>query len=256
MNWIQSIGKLVLDVTQTTGKISLFIWLLLASGFKRKGFLKLLIKQIFNTGVLSLPIILVAGLFVGMVLGLQLYTTLARFGSEEVLGVVTALSFYRELGPVLTAILFAARAGSALATEIGVMKTTQQLAALEMMAIDPMYRIFHPRLLASIIVMPALNFIFVAVGLIGSWYIGSYVLGIDGASFWTQIQDQVDWVSDVLNGTVKSFIFGCICAILALFYGYDCRPTVDGTSLATTKTVVYSCLLVLGSNVILTAIMF
>lgn len=217
---------------------------------------RLLTSQVFALGVLSLVIIAVSGLFVGMVLGLQGYNTLVDFGAEESLGILLALSLVRELGPVVSALLFAGRAGSALTAEIGLMKTTEQLAAMEMMAVDPLHRVVAPRLLAGILAMPLLAAIFSAVGVYGGYFVGVGLLGVDEGAFWSQMQSAVDFHDDILNGVIKSFVFGIAVTWIAVFEGYDTAPTAEGISRATTRTVVNSSLAVLGLDFVLTALMF
>lgn len=217
---------------------------------------RLLTSQVFALGVLSLVIIVVSGLFVGMVLGLQGYNTLVDFGAEESLGILLALSLVRELGPVVSALLFAGRAGSALTAEIGLMKTTEQLAAMEMMAVDPLHRVVAPRLLAGILAMPLLAAIFSAVGVYGGYFVGVGLLGVDEGAFWSQMQSAVDFHDDILNGVIKSFVFGIAVTWIAVFEGYDTSPTSEGISRATTRTVVNSSLAVLGLDFVLTALMF
>lgn len=217
---------------------------------------RLLTSQVFALGVLSLVIIAVSGLFVGMVLGLQGYNTLVDFGAEESLGILLALSLVRELGPVVSALLFAGRAGSALTAEIGLMKTTEQLAAMEMMAVDPLHRVVAPRLLAGILAMPLLAAIFSAVGVYGGYFVGVGLLGVDEGAFWSQMQSAVDFHDDILNGVIKSFVFGIAVTWIAVFEGYDTAPTSAGISRATTRTVVNSSLAVLGLDFVLTALMF
>ena len=217
---------------------------------------RLLTSQVFALGVLSLVIIAVSGLFVGMVLGLQGYNTLVDFGAEESLGILLALSLVRELGPVVSALLFAGRAGSALTAEIGLMKTTEQLAAMEMMAVDPLHRVVAPRLLAGILAMPLLAAIFSAVGVYGGYFVGVGLLGVDEGAFWSQMQSAVDFQDDILNGVIKSFVFGIAVTWIAVFEGYDTAPTSQGISRATTRTVVNSSLAVLGLDFVLTALMF
>lgn len=217
---------------------------------------RLLTSQVFALGVLSLVIIVVSGLFVGMVLGLQGYNTLVDFGAEESLGILLALSLVRELGPVVSALLFAGRAGSALTAEIGLMKTTEQLAAMEMMAVDPLHRVVAPRLLAGILAMPLLAAIFSAVGVYGGYFVGVGLLGVDEGAFWSQMQSAVDFHDDILNGVIKSFVFGIAVTWIAVFEGYDTAPTSQGISRATTRTVVHSSLAVLGLDFVLTALMF
>jgi phospholipid/cholesterol/gamma-HCH transport system permease protein len=216
----------------------------------------LVIKQTYSVGVLSLVIIVVSGLFVGMVLGLQGYNTLVDFGAEESLGVVVALSLVRELGPVVTALLFAGRAGSALTAEIGLMKATEQLSAMEMMAVDPVRRVLAPRFLAGFISMPLLAAIFSAVGILGGYFVGVGLLGVDDGAYWSQMQDKVDMYDDINNGIIKSFVFGVVVTWIAIFEGNDAVPTSEGVSRATTRTVVHSALAVLGLDFILTALMF
>ncbi len=212
--------------------------------------------QIFFLGNYSLAIISVSGLFVGFVLGLQGYYTLQRYGSAEALGLLVALSLVRELGPVVTALLFAGRAGTALTAEIGLMKAGEQLSAMEMMAVDPVRRILAPRFLGGIIAMPLLAAVFSAVGIIGGWIVGVVMIGIDSGSFWSQMQSGVDVWRDVGNGIVKSFVFGVTVTFVALYQGFEAQPTPEGVSLATTRTVVVGSLAVLGLDFLLTALMF
>jgi phospholipid/cholesterol/gamma-HCH transport system permease protein len=216
----------------------------------------LLVRETYAIGTLSLLIIVVSGLFVGMVLGLQGYNTLVDFGAEESLGTVVALSLLRELGPVVTALLFAGRAGSALTAEIGLMKATEQLSGMEMMAVDPMKRVVAPRFLAGVISMPLLAAIFSAVGIMGGYFVGVGLLGVDSGAFWSQMNDQVDLYEDVWNGVIKSLAFGVVVTWIAVFEGYDTVPTSEGVSRATTRTVVHSALAVLGLDFILTGLMF
>ena len=216
----------------------------------------LVLRQLYSVGVLTLIIIVVSGLFVGMVMGLQGYNTLVDFGAEESLGVLVSLSLVRELGPVVTALLFAGRAGSALTAEIGLMKATEQLSGMEMMAVDPLQRVLAPRFLAAFISMPILAVIFNAVGIYGGYFVGVGLLGVDDGAFWTQMQDKVDLHSDIYNGIIKSVVFGFVAGWIALFEGYDAVPTAEGVGRATTQTVVHSALAVLGLDFVLTALMF
>ncbi|MES9899788.1 MAG: lipid asymmetry maintenance ABC transporter permease subunit MlaE [Sedimenticola sp.] len=217
---------------------------------------QLLVQQIHSIGVLSMLIISVSGLFVGMVLGLQGYYILSQFGAEQTLGVMVAASLVRELGPVVAALLFAGRAGSALTAEIGLMKATEQLSGLEMMAVDPIRRVLTPRFLAGFISMPLLAAMFSALGIIGGYFVGVGLLGVDDGAFWSQMQAKIDLHEDVFNGVIKSLVFGFVCSWIALFQGYDAIPTSEGVSRATTRTVVHSSLAVLGLDFILTALMF
>jgi len=253
---IRAIGHRIVDAVWRIGSATRFFALaLLYSGnsFRRFSLIK---KEIFSSGVMSLIIILVAGLFVGMVLGLQGYETLKRYGSEAALGSLVALSLVRELGPVLAALLFASRAGSAMTAEIGLMKATEQVSAMEMMAVNPIARIVAPRFWAGVISMPLLAAMFSAVGVFGGYLVGVVQIGVDEGSFWSQMQAAVDFREDVLNGVLKSFVFGTVVTVIALFEGYDAQPTAEGVSGATTRTVVNSSLAILMLDFVLTAIMF
>lgn len=246
---------LILSITRL-GRASIFLSKILTGQpqlFLRFG---LVVKQLYSVGVQTLFITLVAGLFVGMVLALQLYYTLTTFGATDTLGMIVDLSLVRELGPVVAALLFAGRAGSALTAEIGLMKATEQLSGLEMMAVDPVDRIIAPRFLAGFISMPLLAAIFSAVGILGAYTVGVDMLGVDSGAFWSQIQSKVDFYDDVLNGIIKSVVFGFIVSWIALFEGYDCIPTSEGVAAATTRTVVHSSLAVLAMDFVLTAIMY
>jgi phospholipid/cholesterol/gamma-HCH transport system permease protein len=253
---LSGIGRRAINVVWNLGYASRFFAMtLLSSGtsFRRVG---LIIKELYSTGVLSLIIILVSGLFVGMVLGLQGYQTLQTYGSESALGVLVALSLVRELGPVVAALLFASRAGSAITAEIGLMKATEQLSAMEMMAIDPIARVVAPRFWAGVISMPLLAAMFSAMGVFGGYLVGVVLIGVDEGSFWSQMQSAVDVKEDVLNGVIKSFVFGVACTWIALLEGYNAPPTAEGVSGATTRTVVTSSLAVLALDFVLTALMF
>ena len=260
-------GQVALDAFQILGRYGLGFFERLGRGhifmsYVLTGYkdvwqrLLLLVQQIYSVGVLSFVIIVVSGTFVGMVLGLQGYNTLVDFGAEESLGVLVALSLVRELGPVVSALLFAGRAGSALTAEIGLMKTTEQLSAMEMMAVDPLHRVIAPRFLAGVIAMPLLAAMFSAVGVFGGYFVGVGLLGVDNGAFWSQMQDTVDLREDIFNGVIKSFVFGIAVTWIAVFEGYDSVPTAEGISRATTRTVVNSSLAVLALDFILTALMF
>lgn len=253
---IRTIGHRVINAVWRIGTASRFFFLTLVysgSSFRR---FHLIIKELFSTGVMSLIIIIVAGLFVGMVLGLQGYETLKRYGSESALGSMVALSLVRELGPVVAALLFASRAGSAMTAEIGLMKATEQISAMEMMAVNPIARIVAPRFWAGVISMPLLAALFSAVGVFGGYLVGVVQIGVDEGSFWSQMQSAVDFREDILNGVIKSFVFGTVVTVIALFEGYDAPPTAEGVSGATTRTVVTSSLAILMLDFVLTAIMF
>ncbi|MBX9835231.1 MAG: lipid asymmetry maintenance ABC transporter permease subunit MlaE [Burkholderiaceae bacterium] len=226
---------------------------LLSAVFKRPGLVR---DQIHFLGNYSLGIIAVSGLFVGFVMALQGYYTLQSFGSTEALGQLVALSLLRELGPVITALLFAGRAGTSLTAEIGLMRAGEQLSAMEMMAVDPVQRILAPRFWAGVIAMPVLAAVFSAVGVVGGWMVAVPMIGIDSGSFWSQMQGGVDVFSDVGNGIIKSVVFGVAVTFVALLLGFTAKPTPEGVSRATTRTVVVASLAVLGLDFILTALMF
>jgi phospholipid/cholesterol/gamma-HCH transport system permease protein len=253
---IQAIGHRVVNAVWRIGMASRFFLLTLiysGNGFRR---FRLITKELFSTGVMSLIIIIVAGLFVGMVLGLQGYETLKRYGSESALGVMVALGLVRELGPVVAALLFASRAGSAMTAEIGLMKATEQISAMELMAVNPIARIVAPRFWAGVISMPLLAALFSAAGILGGYFVGVLQIGVDEGSFWSQMQAAVDFKHDILNGVLKSFVFGVVVTVIALFEGYDAPPTAEGVSGATTRTVVTSSLAILMLDFVLTAMMF
>jgi phospholipid/cholesterol/gamma-HCH transport system permease protein len=244
------------DIVWRVGVASRFLFqTLLQSGMSFRRF-DLVVKELFASGVMSLVIIGVAGMFVGMVLGLQGFETLKRYGSESALGSLVALSLVRELGPVLAALLFASRAGSAMTAEIGLMKATEQIAAMEMMAVSPIARVVAPRFWAGVISMPLLAAIFSAMGVFGGYVVGVVLIGVDEGSFWSQMQATVDFQEDIMNGVIKSFVFGFAVTVIALFEGFDAPPTAEGVSGATTRTVVQSSLAILMLDVILTAFMF
>jgi phospholipid/cholesterol/gamma-HCH transport system permease protein len=232
-----------------------FIYLLWHSGTAFQRF-RLTIREVYFAGVLSLIIILVSGLFVGMVLGLQGYDTLQRYGSSEALGVLVALSLVRELGPVVAGLLFASRAGSAITAEIGLMKATEQISAMEMMAVDPIARVVAPRFWAGVISMPLLAALFSAMGIFGGYLVGVQLIGVDPGAFWSQMQAAVDIRQDVMNGVIKSVVFGIAVTWIAVFEGYDAPPTAEGVSGATTRTVVTGSLAILALDFVLTALMF
>jgi phospholipid/cholesterol/gamma-HCH transport system permease protein len=233
----------------------LFLRLLttLGSSLKRFGLIR---DQIHFLGNYSLAIIAVSGLFVGFVFGLQGYYTLQRYGSSEALGLLVTLSLVRELGPVVTALLFAGRAGTSLTAEIGLMKAGEQISVMEMMAVDPVLRVLAPRFWAGVITMPLLAAVFSAMGIIGGWVVGVLMIGVDSGSFWSQIQGGVDVWKDVGNGVVKSIVFGFTVTFVALLQGFEAQPTPEGVASATTRTVVVASLSVLGLDFILTAMMF
>lgn len=253
---IRRLGASALSKLQSIGAAGIFLWQALVAVPQPRTSFPLLIKQLYAVGVLSFAIIIVSGLFIGLVLGLQGYNILITYGSEQALGTLVSLTLVRELGPVVTALLFAGRAGSALTAEIGLMKATEQLASMEMIGVDPLRRIIAPRFWAGFISMPLLALIFSAVGIIGGMLVGVDWLGIYSGSFWANMQNSVEFFDDVVNGIIKSVVFGVAVTWIALFQGYDCEPTAEGISVATTRTVVYGSLSVLALDFILTAVMF
>lgn len=253
---LRRLGRTVTDKLWRLGFASrFFFYMLIHSGMALRRF-RLTVREMYFTGVLSLIIILVSGLFVGMVLGLQGYDTLQRYGSSEALGVLVALSLVRELGPVVAGLLFASRAGSAITAEIGLMKATEQISAMEMMAVDPIARVVAPRFWAGVISMPLLAGLFSAMGIFGGYLVGVHLIGVDEGAFWSQMQAAVDVREDVLNGVIKSAVFGVAVSWIAVFEGYDAPPTAEGVSRATTRTVVTSSLAILALDFVLTALMF
>ena len=252
---VARLGGGFVDAVWRLGVMARFFALVLASSGTSVARFRLVMREVYFTGVLSLIIIVVSGLFVGMVLGLQGFETLQKYGATESIGVLVALSLVRELGPVVSALLFASRAGSAITAEIGLMKTTEQLAAMDMMAVSPMARVVAPRFWAGVISMPILSMIFSAMGIFGGYVIGVVIIGVDNGAFWSQMQAAVDWRYDVLNGLVKAFVFGIAVSVIATFQGYDAPPTAEGVSRATTRTVVNSALAILALDFVLTSFM-
>jgi phospholipid/cholesterol/gamma-HCH transport system permease protein len=240
------------NVLSKAGRVGLFFGRVLGQCLPSLSHPRLLIAQIYNAGARSLIIIMLCGLFVGMVLGLQGYDLLQRFGSESALGVAAALGLVRELGPVITALLFAGRAGTSLTSEIGLMRATDQLTAMEMMAVDPVRRVVAPRFLGGIIAMPMLTAIFDAIGIFGAQLIGVGLLGVESGSFWSQMQSAVE-MRDIKEGLVKSLVFGIACSTMAVYEGFHAEPTAEGVGLATTRTVVSSAVLTLLFDYLLTA---
>jgi phospholipid/cholesterol/gamma-HCH transport system permease protein len=253
---LQNLGKTTRHSFAKLGRASFFLIHTLVGISDTLARPNLLLKQMYSVGVLSFLIILISGLFVGMVLGLQGFYILSDFGAEETLGVMVAASLVRELGPVVSALLFAGRAGSALTAEIGLMKATEQLSGMEMMAVDPIKRIISPRFLAGIISTPLLSAIFSSIGVMGGHIVGVGMLGVDDGAFWAQMQNTIDFNEDIVNGIIKSMVFGFVVSWIALFEGYDAIPTSEGVSRATTRTVVNSAFSILGLDFILTALMF
>lgn len=243
---------LFIGMLRRIGAVAVFFGALLAQCAPALLRPRLIVHQIYNAGARSLIIIMLCGVFVGMVLGLQGFDLLQRFGSEDALGVAAALGLLKELGPVVTALLFAGRAGTALTSEIGLMRATDQLTAMQMMAVDPMQRIIAPRFLGGVIAMPLLVAIFNVVGLFGAQLVGVQLMGVDPGAFWSQMQGAVE-LNDVQEGFIKSLVFGTACSLVAVYEGYHSEPTAAGVGLATTRTVVTSSVLTLLLDYILTA---
>ncbi|TXJ06311.1 MAG: lipid asymmetry maintenance ABC transporter permease subunit MlaE [Acinetobacter sp.] len=256
MNAVALLGRRVIERIQGIGMASIMLLQVLCSMPTWQG-VRLFVYQMYRVGVMSLLIISVSGLFIGGVLGLQMYSILVNFGSEAMLGTAVALTLLRELAPVVAALLFAGRAGSALTAEIGSMKQTEQLASMEMIGVDPLKYVISPRLWAGIVSLPMLSVVFAAVGIIGGKLVGVDFLGADEGSFWNSMQASVEFWKNVFNGTiVKSFVFAILCTWIAVYQGYACEPTPEGIATSMTRTVVYSSLCVLGFDFVLTAVMF
>jgi phospholipid/cholesterol/gamma-HCH transport system permease protein len=254
--YLQRLGRNGLDVAASFGRAGLLLARTLWGPIDWRYGPGLLLRQLHFVGVYSLIIIIVSGVLIGMVLALQGYTVLVRFGAESALGQMVSLTLLRELGPVVAALLFAGRAGSALTAEIGLMKATEQLSAMEMIGVDPLRRVASPRLWAGIISMPILAQVFNMVAILGAVGVGVSWLGVDAGSFWSNMQASVELQEDVINGVIKAFAFGVVVTWIAVFEGFDAEPTPEGISTATTRTVVYSSLAVLAMDFLLTAIMF
>ncbi len=251
---LRRIGYVTLAMARRLGRASIFLYEILRGAWYLVPRFTLVVQQVFNVGVLTLLIILVSGLFVGMVLALQGYNTLVNYGAEDSLGLVVALSLVRELGPVVTALLFAGRAGSALTAEIGLMKATEQLAGMEMMAVNPIDRVIAPRFFAGIIALPLLAAMFSAIGVMGGYLVGVGQLELDSGAYWSHMQNGVDFYGDIMNGLIKSVVFGFTISWIAVFEGYDAVPTSEGVSRATNHTVVYSSVAVLTLDFIITSL--
>ena len=253
---LRRLGAGVIDAVWRLGYASRFIGMVfVASGMAFRRF-SMTMRELYFAGVLSLVIISVSGLFVGMVLALQGFETLQNFGAAEAVGVLVATSLVKELGPVVSGLLFASRAGSAMTAEIGLMKTTEQLKAMDMMAANPIARVVAPRFWGGVLSMPLLAALFSAMGVFGGWVITVVVIGVDDGAFWSQMQAAVEFRYDVVNGVIKSAVFGTVVSLIAVFEGYDCQPTAEGVSRAITRTVVTSALAILALDFVLTSFMF
>lgn len=255
VNHVNKIGYNVIHWINTMGSAGLFLFRTIIRRPRLLRLIPLIIEQLYFIGVLSLVIIVVSGVFIGMVIGLQGYNTLNKFGATVQLGQLLALTITRELGPVMTALLFAGRAGSALTAEIGLMKTTEQLSSMEMMGVDPLWRVIAPRFWGGVISMPILDWIFSFVAVWGGYWVGVKWLSVDAGSFWSNMQASVDFHGDVMSGIIKSIVFGVVVTWIAVYQGYAAVPTASGVSRATTRTVVYSSLAILALDFILTAMM-
>ena len=256
MTWLATLGRFALQWLHSLGHAAVFFVDVLRRCPAALRRFSLVVAQVHAIGNLSFVIIVASGLAVGFVLALQMYYALVKYGAAESLGLIVNLALVRELGPVVTALLFAGRAGTSLTAEIGLMKAGEQLAAMEMMAIDPKVRVLAPRFLAGVVAMPLLAILFSAVGILGAWVVAVLLIGVDSGNFWSIMQNSVDVWRDVGNGIVKSAVFGVICTAVALYQGYETKATPEGVAYATTRTVVVSSLAVLGVDFILTALMF
>lgn len=256
LDFVQQIGRMWLDFLSSLGRATVFLIQTISAIPSLFGRWGLLVKQMHSTGVMTLSIILVSGLFVGMVLALQGYNILIDFSQENRTGTLVALTLVRELGPVVTGLLFAGRAGSAMTAEIGLMKATEQLSGLEMMAVDPFKRVFAPRFVAGFLSLPMLAAMFSAIGAFGGYTLTVLVLGVDASAYWSLMQSSVSFVDDVGNGLIKGTVFGFVVTWIAIFQGAESIPTSEGVSRATTRTVVYSSLAILALDFLLTAVMF
>lgn len=256
MNFISTVGAKTLAFIRELGRVTLFLCQILGKSGALFSRFRLAVRQMYFAGVLSVLIIAVSGLFVGMVLGLQGYTQLAKFNSADALGFMVGAALLRELGPVLAAILFASSAGGAMTSEIGLMKTTEQLEAMNVMAVDPVARVVVPRFWAGVLSMPLLASVFNVAGLYGAYLIGVQWLGLDSGVYWSQMQSNMTFSYDVLNGLIKSFAFGIAVTLIAVYQGFHCIPTSEGILRASTRTVVASALTVLAIDFVLTAWMF
>ncbi len=246
----------MLDRLAALGRFGLFLLRILGAVRLDRSQFRDTVRQIHMIGARSVPIIAVGGAFVGLVMTLQGYRTLTTFGAGNALGTVLSLSVFRELGPVLTAILFCGRAGSAMAAELGLMRATDQIMSLSMMAIDPVRKVVVPRFLATVLSVPLLTAVFIAFAILGGWFQASFVLGVDDGYFWASLQTSVDLVEDYGQAFVKASAFGCFCALIATFVGYHAKPTPEGTSVATTQAVVYGSLMVLFLDFLLSATLY
>lgn len=255
ITFVITVGKNSINICRKIGRAGLLLFNSIVCYPNLKKSIPLLIEEIHFVGVFSLVIIVVSGLFIGFVVGLQGYNTLNKFGATSELGQLLALSITRELGPVITALLFAGRAGSALTAEIGLMKTTEQLASMEMMGVNPLWRVIAPRFWAGLIAMPVLAMIFSAVAIYGGYLVGVEWLSVDAGTFWNNMQSSVDFYEDVFNGVIKSLVFGFVITWIAVYQGFESKPTAAGISESTTRTVVFSSLAILGLDFVLTAVM-
>jgi phospholipid/cholesterol/gamma-HCH transport system permease protein len=255
-DWIAALGRFTLGIVRALGHNAFFFWELLRTlpvSLRRPGFA---VAQVHALGNLSLLVILSSGLAVGFVLALQAHYALATYGAADSVGLLVNLSLLRELGPVITALLFAGRAGTSLTAEIGLMKAGEQLAAMELMAVDPKSRVLAPRFVGGIVAMPLLALLFSAIGILGAYVVAVLLIGLDAGNFWAAMENGVDVWRDLGNGIIKSIVFGVICSFIAVYQGYEAKATPEGVARATTRTVVISSLAVLAMDFVLTALMF
>lgn len=257
MNFVAALGRRGIAVVQSLGEMALLLLsALIAPPDRLSREFRRLVKQLYFIGVNSMLIVLLSGFFIGMVLALQGHTVLSRFGASEALGQLVSLALIRELGPVVAGLLFAGRAGSAITAELGFMRATEQLSALEMMGVEPMAHVLRPRILAGVISMPILAQVFNAIAIISAWLVSTELLGVYSGSFWANMQQVVDFREDVINGVIKAIVFGVVITWVAVYEGYTAAPNTEGINRATTRSVVIASLAVLGLDFILTALMF
>ena len=253
---LSEIGSSPFQAVATLGAVGLFLARILGAIPRALARPRALVEQIFVVGAVSTNLILVGGLFVGLVMGLQFYTALARFGATSALGGLVALSLLRELSPVVTALLYAGRAGTSLASELGLMRATEQFKAMEVMAVDPVERVVAPRFLAGVLSVPLLTALFSAVGILGGYLIGVRLMGLDPGVFWSNLRASVRFRQDFLNGEFKALVFGVLCTLVALYEGYHSDPTAEGLGRATTRSVVIASLAVLSCDYLMTAFLY
>jgi phospholipid/cholesterol/gamma-HCH transport system permease protein len=253
---LSQISSSPFQAVATLGAVGLFLVRILGTVPRALVRPRVLVEQIFVIGAVSISLILVGGFFVGMVMGLQFYTALARFGATSALGGLVALSLMRELSPVVTALLYSGRAGTSIASELGLMRATEQFKAMEVMAVDPVRRVVAPRFLAGVLSVPLLTAVFSVVGILGGYLVGVRLMGLDPGVFWTNLRESVRFHQDFLNGEFKALVFGTLCTLVAVYEGFHADPTAEGLGRATTRSVVIASVAVLASDYLMTAFLY